>query len=212
MFKQKCPKCNARIEKKFDFCPYCGANLKSNYDEEDFGFFGKNDFIESSGQGLFGNSFIDKFMNRAMKMLEQQFKDLPNELNNSQSNFPKSNMKIKFMINGKEVPLGQNQQIKQQKPKKVNMQISEEKSKKIAKLPRKEPKTIMKRLSGKLVYELKVPGVKDIQDVLINQLENSIEVKAIAPKVVYSKTININLPVLRYSLIKGILILEFQAK
>ena len=212
MFKKKCSKCNAKIDKKFDFCPYCGNSFKSNYNNEDFGFLGKNDFVESGGQGMFGGSFIDKMMNSAMKMIQEQMKDLPNELNqNSQGNFPKSNMKIKFMVNGKEVPLNQNQQPKQQ-PQKIKPQISEEKAKQIAKLPRKEPKTKMKRLSGKLIYELNLPGVKDIQDILINQLENSIEVKAITPKIVYSKAININLPILRYSLIKELLILEFQVK
>ena len=85
-------------------------------------------------------------------------------------------------------------------------------AKKLAKLPRKEPKTVMKRLSGKLIYELSIPGVKDVEDVLINQLESSIEIKAIAKDKVYSKTISITLPIKRYTLIKGNLILEFQAK
>lgn len=216
MFKQKCSKCNAKVDKKFDFCPYCGKNLKSDFDNEDFGFFGKNDFTEGAGQGLFGGSLIDKMMNSAMKMIEKQMRDLPSELNNAnrnfQPNFPKSNMKIKFMVNGKEVPLGQAIEKKVQEPKKINNKISSEKIEKISKLPRTEPKAIMKRLSGKLIYELKVPGVKDIEDVLINQLENSIEVKAIAPKTVYSKTINVNIPVLRYNLVRGLLTLEFEAK
>ena len=70
----------------------------------------------------------------------------------------------------------------------------------------------MKRLSGKLVYEFAVPGVNDIQDIIIHKLENSIEVKALSKDKIYSKTININLPILKYSLNKGSLILELQAK
>lgn len=216
MFKQKCPKCNSKIDKKFDFCPYCGKNLKSEYDDADFGFLGKNDFADNNEPFGLGGSFMDKIINKAMKELPTIMKSMEQQMNqefnnpNQQPNFPKSNMRIKFMVNGKEVLL--NQPKKQLQPQKIQPQMSEEKIQQIAKLPRKEPKTTMKRLSGKLVYELKIPGVKDIQDILINKLENSIEIKAITPKTVYSKAININLPILRYTLIKGTLILEFQAK
>jgi len=216
MFNKKCPKCNTKVKKDYEFCPSCGNNLKSKYDDEDFGFLGKSDFTENA-TNMFGGSLIDKMMNSAMKMIEKQMQNLPNELNSNKQPknlpiFPKSNMRIKFMVNGKEIPIKQavEKQTPPQKP--MQLQISPEKANKLSKLPRKEPKTIMKRLSGKLIYELSVPGVQDIEDILINNLENSIEIKAISNKVVYSKVININLPILRYTLIKGNLILEFQAK
>ena len=66
--------------------------------------------------------------------------------------------------------------------------------------------------SGKIVYEISVPGVHDIENVLINQLENSIEIKAISDKKVYSKTLNINLPIIGYNLNQGNLVLELAAK
>ena len=220
MFKKKCSKCNQKVKKSYDFCPYCGKNLKSKYNNEDFGFLGKNDLTESNEPFGLGSSFMNKIINKAIKELPTIMKSMEEQMNqetnnSNQSNFPKSNMKIKFMVNGKEVPLNPslNQQKRQIQPQKIQPnQLSEEETQQIAKLPRKEPKTIMKRLSGKLIYELTVPGVKDVQDVLVNQLENSIEVKAIAKDKVYSKTINITLPVFRYTLIKDLLILEFQAK
>jgi len=215
MFKQRCSKCEAKISKDYSFCPFCGKNLKSKNDSEDFGILGRNDFSESNHPGMLGGSLIDKMMNSAMKMIEKQMRDLPKEMANQKSNLPNQNMKIRFMVNGKEIPLNQTNKQTDQKLEKIqplSSQITEEKAKKLAKLPRKEPKTIMKRLAGKLVYELSVPGVNNTQDILINQLENSIEIKAIAKNKVYSKTLNINLSLLRYKLIKGLLILEFQAK
>ena len=215
MFKRKCPKCSKKIEKKYDFCPFCGKDLKSEYDNDDFGFFGKNDFIEDSFSDMPGGSFIDKMMNSAIKMIEKQMRDFPRDIENQQSgfsNFPKSNMMIKLMVNGKEIPINRVNKELEEKPKKIQPKISEEKVKKLAKLPRKEPKTTMKRLSNKLIYELSVPGVEDVEDVLVNQLENSIEIKAIAEDKVYSKTLNINLPILKYMLAKGILILELKVK
>ena len=120
-------------------------------------------------------------------------------------------MDIQFFVNGKKV--FPEKQIKMQKPEKIETRtISKEKANEFAKLPRKEPKTKMKRLSGKLLYELSVPGVSDINDVFINQLENSIEIKALSKTKVYSKTLEVNLPIIGYKLDKDNLILELHAK
>jgi len=210
MFKKKCPQCNKKIEKNYDFCPFCGQNLKSKHYSEDFGFLGKNDLIDEESHSMFGGSFMEKMINNAMRALEKQMKNLPEELNKNQGKMP--NMKVRFLINGKEVIPQKTQIQENQKPKKIKQTISKEKAEKFAKLPRKEPKTKMQRLAGKLVYELSVPGVKNIKDVLINQLENSIEVKALSKDKVYSKILNINLPIINLQLEKGSLILELQAK
>ena len=229
MFKKRCPKCEKKIEKNYEFCPYCGRNLKSKTDEIDYGFLGKNDFLNEDTNSMLniGGSFMDKMINNAMKMIEKQMKNMPNEFEQNAKINPQnrpqgipSNMRIKFMVNGKEIPIKQinNRNLFQTTPQKQIpiknpiSQISENQSKKLAKLPRKEPKTTMKRLSKKLVYELEVPGVSNIQDIIINKLENSIEIKALSKDKIYSKTININLPILKYSLEKGSLILELQIK
>lgn len=218
MFKKKCPKCEKKIKKEFDFCPYCGVNFKSKYDSEDYGFLGKNDFINEDTNSMLnmGGSFLDKMISNAMKMIEKQMQEMPNNFEQNIKRTPQkmpSNMRIKFMINGREVPIIQsNEPQKQQiqKPKKIS--LSEQQTKQLANLPRKEPKMKMKRLSGRLVYEIKVPGVNDIEDIIINKLENSIEVKAISKTKIYSKNININLPILRYSLDNENIILELKAK
>jgi len=215
MFKKKCSKCNKKIEKNHRFCPSCGQDLNLN-SKEDYGFLGKDD-LDDSFNSLFntGSLPINKILKTAMKMSEKMVKEMqnqkPNQPNNS--NFPHSNMKIKFMVNGKEVQLNNPQAQKRQiKPLKIKSTISDEKAKEFAKLPRKTPKTKMKRLSNSLVYELTMPGVKNINDVLINQLENSIEINALGKNKVYSKILNINLPIIGYKLDKDNLILELQAK
>jgi HSP20 family molecular chaperone IbpA len=80
----------------------------------------------------------------------------------------------------------------------------------LSKLPKEEPASRIRRLSGRILYELSVPGVNDMNNILINQLENSIEIKAIADNKVYSKTLNINLPILGYRLSQGNLTIELQ--
>ncbi|MFA7707915.1 MAG: zinc-ribbon domain-containing protein [Candidatus Pacearchaeota archaeon] len=221
MFKKKCPRCEKKIEKEFDFCPYCGANLKSRYDDDDYGILGKNDFINKDTNSMlnFGGSFLDKMINNAMKMIEKQMQELPEGFEeNMKRTQPKttSNMRIRFMVNGKEIPIRQANESQRTKinntEEKKPVKLTEQQTKQLAKLPRKEPKTTMKRLSGKLIYELAVPGVSNIKDIIINKLENSIEIKAISKDKIYSKNLNVNLQILRYSLEDENIILELKAK
>lgn len=221
MFKKKCPRCEKKIEKKFDFCPYCGGNFKSEYDNEDYGFFGKNDFMNQDTNSMLnlGGSFLDKMINNAMKMIEKQMQEMPDgfeqNIKRNQSKMP-SNMRIRFMVNGREIPINQINEQQKTEPQKIEMKkpikLSEQQTRQLAKLPRKEPKTTMRRFSGKLVYEIAVPGVDNIQDIIINKLENSIEIKAISKNKIYSKNLNINLPILKYSLDNENIILELKAK
>ena len=72
MFKKRCSKCDKKIEKGYNFCPYCGKNSKGDYKKEDYGILGRDDFID--GEDMFGldNSFIEKLFNSTMKMMEKQ--------------------------------------------------------------------------------------------------------------------------------------------
>jgi len=90
--------------------------------------------------------------------------------------------------------------------------ISEEKARKLAKLPKEEALAKVRRLSNKVVYELDLPEVKSLEDITINQLENSIEIKAFAKDKVFHKIIPISLPITNYNLSKGKLVLELDAR
>jgi len=213
MFKKKCPKCNNRVDRKYRFCPFCGRNLK-DHDREDYGLLGKDDFDESFNSIFHDitNIPMNRLIKTAMKMTEKMIKDMQKQEFN-QPKQPYSNMDIQFFVNGKRV-FPEKTAPKTEKPIKIPIRtnLSKEKAEKFAKLPKKEPSSKMRRLGEKLIYEISVPGVKDISDVLINQLENSIEIKALSKNKVYSKTLNINLPIIKYFLEKGNLILELKTE
>ena len=200
MFGKKCPKCNNKINGSFKYCPLCGIDLNAIYEHEDYGFLGKSDLIEED----YTDAFIDKMFNSAMKLFEKQIKNLNSELNKSHPhNVPGLN--VQFFINGERV--FPEKSIKQQK-----IEIPKEKLKKFAELPKEEAKSKIKRLSGKLIYELIVPGVKSVNDVLINKLENSIEVKALSKDKVYSKNLKVNLPISSCYLADDVLVIEMVAR
>jgi len=235
MFGKKCSRCSKKASKGYDFCPFCGNSFKLNKNEEkeDYGFLGKNDFIEEDPFMNFSGSTIDKLFNSAFKMaeklVEKQMKAMSEEVRENRPHQnppnlnPQNNLDIQFFVNGKRVfpqnsssstNFQQPQNFENQKkvnPVKIENNLSKIQLEKFSKFPKKEPTSKIRRLSGKLIYELEVPGVKDIEDVIINQLENSIEIKALGQDKVYSKILNLNLPILAYRLNKGNLVLELKA-
>lgn len=225
MFSKKtCQRCGRKTNKSNSFCPSCGNPLKKSKGKEELGMLGENDSInefEALSNSMFGGisgTFMNKMLSNTMRMLEKEMqKGMQEERNNSQNqsnNFPKT--KIRLMINGKEIDLnksipqnGNLEKREKEKPAKFR-KFSEEQIRKFSKLPKKQPKTELKRIADKISYEIEVPGVKSIEDVSITPLESSIEMKAISSDKAYSKSIPINLPIIGYSLSDELLILEFK--
>ena len=216
--KKKCEKCGKKIDEKYSFCPYCG-DQKGSEDDADFGMLGKNDFMPLANDLKlpFGfNAIFNSLMKNLSKEMEEQMKG-----NFAQQ--PKKEKKDGISIsistfgNGaprvKVTPMG-NQKVEQEKPTEKIKQnnFTKEKIKKFNELKREEPKTNIRRLSNKLVYEIEMPGVKTIENISITQLENSIEIKAIGDKKAYGKIIPISLPIKNYDLSEGKLILELGIK
>lgn len=212
--KKECFKCQKKINNNYEFCPYCGNNFNQK-SGEDWGMLGKDDVKnESNGfpnflSGGLGGKMLGKMIGSAMMMLE---KELSREVKNPQ--FPKSN--VELFINGKRINPENIQVMKKPMNGKKEVhafpKMSEDKMKKFANLPKKEPLTNIRRFSNKIIYEIIMPEVKTMDDILVNKLENSIEIKAFAKDKVYAKSISLNFPLIDYSFSKGKLILELEAK
>ena len=89
---------------------------------------------------------------------------------------------------------------------------SKENQKKFTNLEKHEPATNVRRLADRVIYEVEMPGVKSVSDISIKKLENSIELKAIARNKAYFKIIQVNFPVIDYSMENERLILELGTK
>jgi len=217
--KKKCEKCGKKIEEKYSFCPYCGNNVDSENDE-DFGMLGKNDFMSVANEmklplGL--NTLFNSMMKNLSKELDEQLKG--NFIEDKQKKVKRDGISISISTFGngtpkiKVTPMG-NQKVVEERPneklKKNN--FTKERIKKFSELKREEPKTNIRRLSNKIVYEIEMPDVKSIEDVSIVNLESSIEIKAIGEKKAYAKIIPISLPIKNYDLSEGKLILELGIK
>lgn len=209
MFEKKCKYCNRKISRDFDFCPYCGANFGKERDKRDFGFLGKDDFLGLDNIGF--NMPLDGLFSSLMKQINSEIKQIDKE---SLKKLPiKSNsISISISTSNNQQPQIKISGFPNEKEKKIENKISEEKIRELAKLPREEAQTFVRRLSNKIIYEISLPGISSLKDILINKLENSFEVKAFAKNKVYTKLIQINLPLLDYRIEKEKLVLEFKAK
>ncbi len=219
-FKKKCSRCNRKISSDFEFCPSCGINLGREKRQKDFGFLGQDDSInlgfqtKMPFQGLFGS---------LLKQIDSQFQVLDKELGKDIEKARKSPFARGISINissgsGTQPkiqvrgfgPGFNNVQVKE--AKQIKTKISDEKLKQISKLPRKEAETKVRRLSNKVIYEIDVPGVFSLDNVLINKLENSIEIKAFSEDKVYVKLLPIKMPLLGYKLEDEKLVLELDSQ
>ncbi|MCX6746968.1 MAG: zinc-ribbon domain-containing protein [Candidatus Pacearchaeota archaeon] len=221
MFKKKeCNKCGEKLSDKYDFCPYCGNRIKEGINNE-WGMLGKNDLMSQMDDIKLPLGFKTLF-NALMKDMNKQFNQSEKEMKDEtpQNKIKKDGISISISTFGDGPPrisvnpLGNRQEVEVEKEdSRVKQSLfSKEKIKKFSSLPRKEPKTNIRRLSNKVIYELEMPEVVSIEDVSVVKLESSIEIKAIAKDKSYFKLIPINLPLKKCDLSEGKLILELGVK
>lgn len=241
IWRKSCDKCGRKIGKDFSYCPYCGHNSRDKRkdsmddrtndrdDRADYGFLGKQDGDLFDGMKMpFGFNTIFK---KLVKEMDKQFREIDKEIgkekiskiNNKNPLIKQGGISINISSAG-ESPLIKiksfgnlparaiEKQIKPEEKIIKKPEISEEKVKKFAKLPRQEAESKVRRLSGKVIYEIDLPGVNNLKDIIVNKLENSIEIKAFAEDKAFFKFLPIALPLLRYHLSKGKLILELGEK
>ena len=223
MFKKKeCKNCRKKIEEKYKFCPYCGFELGDNTEEEGWGMIGKDDNINSlmnNAQLPMGfNTIFNSLIKNLSKEMDSQLKE--NIFDGKSKKIKKDGLSISISTFGNGTPRirvnspEQNQKPKQQKNQKKFRQIAftKERIKKFSSLPKEEIEYSIRRLSDGVIYELKIPGVKSMEDISIIQMENSIEIKAISKNKAYAKVIPIGLPITNHALSEGILTLELGIK
>lgn len=188
-----CNRCGKEVKKEFNFCPHCGHNIQQEKERKNYGLLGRdNEAPQNNNDIPMMPMGLNKIMNSLMNQLNKELGGMGKGIQiNFSSNIP-----------GLENP-------SQKRPTIKKIPISQEKMERIAKLPRKEAKTEMKRMGNKIIYDIKLPGVKSTSDIIINKTESGIEIKAISDKVLHTKTIPLN-KLLRYRLMNEILNMEFQ--
>jgi HSP20 family molecular chaperone IbpA len=218
MFKKKiCANCKEKMKESYSFCPECG-HKDGEKKEADYGMLGTNDLSQETPMQIKLPMGLNMIFNSLMKNLNAEMQnmnqDMTKELNKQK--MPKMNGISISISSGKNTP----PQIKMQNPKEAktpkilhkSKSFSEKSKKNFIKTEKEEPKTNIRRLGDKVIYELELPGIKSLDEVSFVKLENSIEIKAATKKNAYEKIIQIGMPISHYSLEDEKLILELEAK
>jgi len=191
MFKKKCPACAKKIDKKFNYCPYCGQSIKSYNEKENFGMLGREDILENNLVSEVKLPLgLNKIMNSLIKQIEKEmFQD------NSSNAIPKG-----FKI---QIRTGNPQRI--QKVSKENHQeilepISFEELNRRKNLKKVEAESKVRRIGDKIIYEISTPGVKMKKDIVITKLESGIEIRAYSKDKCYVKNIPLEVEISRHYL------------
>lgn len=234
MFKKKIQcHCGKKIDASFSFCPYCGVDLKAKLErdkarDEEIKTMMK-EVEEAFNMPFFMKFPFEKIVKQLVKDIDKQFHEYDEMLSNKKVKVTPENISgISISINQsqggepvievKQFGPGHRQgvEISEKKEREVptkrlpNARISEAQAARLAKLPRQEPETKIRRLTDKIIYEISLPGVKEEKNIIINKLQNSIEIKAFAKDKAYFKLIPIGLPIKDYKLTKETLILELK--
>ncbi len=209
---KKCAQCEGKLKEVYSFCPFCGVDLRDpEADMRDFGMLGKNDEVFGApivgglgGMGI-NERMINSVFSTLMKTLEKQMRDM----NPDADNFDRT--EVERFPNGIKIKLGNGMghNHPQRKSHAQKKAITEEQIQRMSKLPRGEAKADVRRFSDKVVYELKAPGVENVEDIFVSKLENGYEIKAIGKSKVYVNSIPVNLPLKKYSIKDKVLSVEF---
>jgi len=204
MFKKKCPSCAKKIEKKFNFCPYCGVSFKSRSEQENFGMLGRNDSRGEVREEVKLPLGMNKIMNSLVKQLESQLGNM--DLGEGQG-IPKG-VKIRVARGP-----GMNQVVRKAPEKKVEEvpRVSDEENERRMGLPKVEGESKVKRLSDTIIYEITAPGVKKKNDVVLTELATGLEIKAYSNDKCYVKFIPLKVEVVEFYVEKEKVVVELKA-
>lgn len=198
MFDKKCRECGEKIQRKFRYCPWCGASLKKVKNE--FGMLGESDFGNiAPDMGLpFG---LGKVVDSLVKQLEKEMGSM--DLN--AQGLPKG-----FKIQIGKAPVNVNQVVRNEPKKVQNFIVGEEEAERRRKLEKVEASTKVKRLGDLIVYEIDTPGVSEKKDVVITELETGLEIRAYSKDKCYVKTIPLKVEILGWKVGSGKVFVEFR--
>ncbi len=203
MRNKSCPSCAKKIDKDFNYCPWCGAGIKNLKEKQDYGILGKNDNLNGN---LFSQEAklpfgMNKIVSSLMKQIEKEMGGAGKNMNGMPQGF---NIKIhtKNPIN-----------ITQPLNKKITpeiIKISDEEKKRRINLPRKEAVSRIKRLSDSIIYEIESLDVKDKSQVAITKLEKGFEIRIYTKNMCYIKNISLDMKLIDVKIKKDLVLVEFK--
>jgi HSP20 family molecular chaperone IbpA len=176
-----CSNCGSKMEKGWRHCPNCGIRIGGGYSRDDMFsqiFREMDELTKSMGfrverdmEVIDLSRMVDEVMKNMAGQNRRGFSIRINQRNNEPP-------RVSFRRIGQEAG-----NVKRIVPKLRKPVDSKQNGHKLGiKLPddTSEPETVVSRSGNKIIVEIRLPGVKAAGDIDINELESSVEIKALA--------------------------------
>jgi len=184
-----CPKCRAELEKNWEYCPRCGMILKNNVFKLRFNF--GEIFKRLTKEMEHMNKSFEKDvgvydLTPAFGKPRKKASGFTIRIARAGSNEPRVSVQTFGDVDRNAVKheveeLADGIGVKMKKPPQT-----EEKDLPLPKQT-EEPKTEVRKLDSKVIVDIEIPGVRSEDDIRVKELENSVEVKAVAGDKAYFK-------------------------
>ena len=205
MLKKQCSGCGKKIEKKFDYCPWCGNSFKKQKEKANFGMIGR---VDEQNGNLFASELklpfgFNKILTSLMKQIENEMQDI--------EGLPQNPRGIKIKVSTGLPGQVKKQPIKEARaPRIQEEEITDEEKARRSGLPQGEAESRVKRIGDTILYEITAPGIKSKKDVAIVNLEEGIQIKIYTKDMCYTKTIPLRIEITQMSIKKDKLIVEMR--
>lgn len=203
---EKCPKCGARVGRDWNYCSNCGYPLRERYDE----IFNLEDFARK----------IEKEFEDFDRLFKMNFKIPRIKMPPSESSFSgisitidsRTGMRPRIVVR----TYGDMKKYEPEIKRKLGIdksegveEIKEEKEYEVPKVT-EEPEAKVNNLGDKFVIEIKLPDVEKEEDIKIQPLEQSLEIRAKAKDKLYFKLLPITGRIVRKRFDNGKLFIEIE--
>ena len=210
MLKKNCKRCNKKIKKDFNYCPWCGHSFRAQEEKANFGMIGREDY--SDGNLMSSELKLPFGMGKIFDTLINQIEKEIGHIDNSNIQRKPGGVKIKVIRGGpgSMKNMKRARPMKQLPPKIEQDEVPEKELTRRASLPKVEAESRLKRIGDELIFELTVPGIKSKKDLEFRRVEGGIEVRAYTKDLSYTKVLPIKMQGLKSSIKKDKVILESQ--
>ncbi len=183
--RKKCPRCGKPVKNEWNFCPYCGYNLRAIYRSTFDSIFEE---IERSFQEMFKSDLFkmpDIFED--LEKFDRRVRGGGISIRIESGTGMKPKVYVKTFGDYKKLE----PEIK--KRLRVTTGVVEEEREKPKRIPKitEEPEVSIRHVGTQTIVEVDLPDVKSEKDIEVKKLEQSIEIKAYAGDKAYFKIIPI---------------------
>jgi HSP20 family molecular chaperone IbpA len=213
-----CQNCGTDVEEEWRYCPKCGAGLAKRHEilERFPSLSPSQDFLEDIEREFRRMNRLFRRMEPSRRSLEEFFKEpswegggISIHVSSETGKEPKVEVRAFGDLKGQEREIMRRLGIGEAAPGPGEKREEEGKQRPIPKVT-EEPETKVQRVGDRILFHIKVPGVESLEDVEIQKLTESIEVRAYTEGKAYFTLLSIprDIRILDTKLEYGILTIE----